>query len=317
MSLPCISLVLPCYNEEAVLEQTYTRLVEVLGREEQDWELEILFVNDGSADRTLELLKQLREQDERVRFVSFSRNFGHQNALAAGLAYAGGDAVVVMDADLQDPPETVLSFIERWREGMHVVYGQRSRRLGESGFKRKSAEWFYRCLNLLSEIPIPRDTGDFRLIDRKVVEELKRMPEQDRFFRGMVPWVGFNQCAVAYERQARQAGESKYPLFSMIRFALDGISSFSIAPLRFATNLGFASIGLSMLGILYALFMRLLTSIWVPGWTFLVITLLFFSGVQLFSLGIIGEYVGRIYREVKGRPLYIVEESQGFASDKG
>ncbi len=306
-----LSVVVPCYNEEAVIHETHRRLSRVLSNLE-DLEYELVYVNDGSRDRTPLLLQQLQVNDRRVRVVQFSRNFGHQIAVTAGLEHAAGDAVVLIDADLQDPPEVIREMVRRWREGYDVAYGVRTDRPGESAFKLGTAKLFYRGINRLSDTPIPLDTGDFRLMDRKVVDALQTMPERDRFVRGMVSWVGFRQVAVPYRREARFAGESKYPLFKMVRFALDGVTSFSVQPLRLATWLGFLVSGLALVGITYALTLRLFTSNWVTGWTALFIMVLFLGGVQLLSLGIIGEYIGRIYGEAKRRPLYLVAETHGF-----
>jgi dolichol-phosphate mannosyltransferase len=226
--------------------------------------------------------------------------------------HAGGDAVVIIDADLQDPPEVIVEMVAKWREGYHVAYGVRIDRPGETAFKLWTAKAFYRLIDRVSDTRIPLDTGDFRLMDRRVVDALASMPERDRFVRGLVSWVGFRQVAVPYQRAPRLAGESKYPLYKMLRFALDGITSFSVAPLKLATWLGFTVSALALLGIVYALVLRLFTSIWVTGWTALFIVVLFMGGVQLISLGIIGEYIGRIYGEVKRRPLYIVGERLGF-----
>ncbi len=306
-----LSVVVPCYNEEEVLHTTHRRLVEVLARLE-DLDFEVVYVDDGSRDQTPAILRQLQEEDDRVRVLRFSRNFGHQLAVTAGVDHASGDAVVLIDADLQDPPEVILDMVARWREGYHVAYGVRTDRPGESAFKLWTAKAFYRLINRMSDTVIPLDTGDFRLMDRRVVKALQSMPERDRFVRGMVSWVGFRQIAVPYQRAPRLAGESKYPLYKMLRFALDGIASFSIAPLNLATWMGFAVSGLALLGIVYALFLRLFTSIWITGWTAIFISVLFMGGIQLISLGIIGEYIGRIYGEVKRRPLYLVNERLGF-----
>jgi len=308
---PLVSVVVPCFNEEDVIGETYRRLTAVLCGSGQA-RFELIFVNDGSRDRTLELLRGIQAGDPSVRVVSFSRNFGHQMAVTAGIAHAEGEAVVLIDADLQDPPEVVLEMLARWRRGVDVAYGVRGEREGETAIKLWTAKVFYRLINAMSDTPIPLDTGDFRLMDRSVVEALQSMPERDRFVRGMVSWVGFHQEAVVYRRAGRFAGTTKYPLTKMIRFAVDGILSFSLVPLRLATWMGFTAAGLSLLGILYAMVLRLLTDIWVPGWTLLFIALLFVSGAQLVFLGVIGEYVGRIYGESKRRPLYLVQERLGF-----
>ena len=263
------------------------------------------------------LLRALRRADPRIRVIALSRNFGHQIAVTAGLEHSSGDAVVVIDADLQDPPEIILEMLERWRQGADVAYGVRSEREGETAFKLWTAKAFYRFMNRLSDVAIPVDTGDFRLMDREVVNALLAMPERDRFVRGMVAWVGFRQDPVYYRRAARLAGETKYPLKKMLRFAMDGIVSFSLLPLRLAVYMGLTTSGLALLGVLYALALRLFTELWVPGWTLLFIAMLFLGGVQLSFLGVIGEYIGRIYGEVKHRPLYLVKERLGFEAVTG
>ncbi len=308
-----VSVVVPCYNEEPVIDETHKRLVAVLEQLEPD-EFEILYVNDGSRDRTLELLEAIQAADKRVRVLSFSRNFGHQIAVTAGLDNARGDAVVLIDADLQDPPAVILEMVERWRDGYHVVYGMRTDRPGETRFKLFTAKLFYRLLNKLSDVEIPLDVGDFRLMDRRVVEVMRSMPERDRYLRGMVSWVGFRQIAVMYRREPRFAGESKYPLFKMLKFATDGVISFSMIPLRLAVWAGVVAIFMAFAGIIYALIIRLYfyEPHWVRGWTSTFVAILFLGGVQLIFLGFIGEYIGRIYGEVKHRPLYILQERLGF-----
>jgi polyisoprenyl-phosphate glycosyltransferase len=309
--LSLLSVVVPCMNEEEVLRQTTKRLVDVL--ESGGLRFELLFVDDGSTDKTAEILRELQESDSRIRAIRLSRNFGHQIAITAGLEHALGNAVVVIDADLQDPPEIILEFAMKWLEGYDVVFGVRAERQGESVFKLWTAKLFYRLIGRLSDTRIPLDTGDFRLMDRRVVDALLSMPEHDRFVRGMVSWLGFAQIAVPYKRAPRFAGTSKYPLFKMLKFASDGIVSFSIVPLRLATFVGFVSSGLSLCGIIVVLLQRFLgVSGLVKGWSSTVITVLFIGGVQLVCLGIIGEYVGRIYGESKRRPLYIVSERIGF-----
>ncbi len=306
-----LSLVVPCYNEEEVIGETLKRL-KVFCSELQNLDAELIFIDDGSCDRTRELLKGFRAEDLRIKIIGFARNFGHQIAVTAGIDAASGDAVVLIDADLQDPPEVIHEMIAKWREGYDVVYGMRSDRPGESSFKVVTARSFYRLLNRLSDVPIPLDTGDFRLVSRHVVETLRAMPERDRFVRGMVSWVGFKQTAISYRRAERFAGVSKYPLKKMIRFATDGILSFSSKPLQISGALGMACAFFALLGIFYALFLRLFTNSWVEGWTALMIAVLFLGGIQLISVGILGEYVGRIYNEIKGRPLYVVQEYTGF-----
>jgi len=308
-----LSIVVPCYNEEAVLRELHGRLVGVL-EQMPETAFEIVYTDDGSHDQTPYILLQLQASDSRVRVVSLSRNFGHQIATTAGLEHASGDAVVIIDAELQDPPEVVPEMLERWRDGYQVVYGLRAKRAGETTFKRWTAKVFYRLINRLSEIEIPLDVGDFRLLDRKVVDTLLAMPERDRFLRGMVSWIGFKQVAVIYDRAPRHAGQSKYPLVKMVRFAVDSVISFSFVPLRLAIWVGFGAIAASFAGIIYALVVRLYTTDWVRGWASVFTAVLFLGGVQLITLGIVGEYVGRIYGEVKLRPLYVVRERLGFAS---
>jgi len=306
-----LSIVVPCFNEAEVLWETHDRLLRTL-TQLTDLDLEIIYVDDGSRDATPDVMREIQALDARVRTLRFSRNFGHQTAVTAGLEHASGDAVVLIDADLQDPPEVIPDMVARWREGYDVAYGIRTDREGETRFKLATAKAFYRLLNCLSETEIPLDTGDFRLMDRAVVDVLRAMPERDRFVRGMVAWAGFRQIAVPYRRAARFAGESKYPFFKMVRFALDGLTSFSRAPLRLATWMGFLVSGVALAAIAYALVLRLFTDYWVTGWTALFIAVLFIGGAQLLSLGVIGEYIGRIYGETKRRPLYLVEEAHGF-----
>ena len=302
-----LSVVVPCYNEEDCLDATHERLSAAL-RTLADVAHEIIYVDDGSRDATPEILRRLHASDAHVTVVRLSLNFGHQTAVSAGLDHASGDVVVLIDADLQDPPELIAEFLRRWREGYDVAYGIRTERDGETRFKLMTARAFYRVLNRLSDVPIPLDVGDFRLMDRKVVEALCAMPERHRFVRGMVSWVGHRQVAVPYARARRHAGTSKYPLFKMMKFALDGVTSFSTVPLRLATWIGFVIAGSASVGIVYALVARLFTKNWVSGWAGLFISVLFLGGVQLIFLGVIGEYIGRIYTESKRRPLYLVAE---------
>lgn len=306
-----ISVIVPCYNEEQVIVETNRQLVATLAALD-DLDFEIVYVDDGSSDKTVDLLRAIQSADERTRVVRLARNFGHQLAVSAGLEHAAGDAVVIIDADLQDPPEVIPEMVARWRDGYHVVYGMRTDRPGETAFKLWTAKLFYRFINRLSKVQIPIDVGDFRLLDRRVVDVLLSMPERDRFLRGMVSWIGFRQVAVMYRRAQRRAGESKYPLFKMLQFAADGVLSFSLTPLRLALWVGFLSIGMAFAGILYALIIRLYTNDWVRGWTSIFTAVLFIGGAQLVTLGIIGEYIGRIYAEVKRRPLYVIEERLGF-----
>lgn len=307
-----LSIIVPCYNEESVLRATYERLSDVCdGIQGLDYEL--MFVNDGSADQTQLMLTDIQMRDPHVRVILLSRNFGHQIAVTAGLEAAVGDAVVIIDADLQDPPELIPEMVKLWREGNDVVYGIRREREGESRFKLWTAKVFYRLINRLSETKVPLDAGDFRLLDRRVVNVIKTMRERARFLRGMVSWAGFRQTSILYDRSARHAGESKYPFAKMLNFAMDGIISFSLVPLKLAIWTGFLAIWIAVLGIIVAIVDRMLEKDLTRGWASLFVAVLFMGGVQLVSLGIIGEYLGRIYTEVKRRPLYVVQERLGFA----
>lgn len=301
----CLSVVIPVFNEEEVLPETYRRLTEVMEGLSEPYEL--IFVNDGSRDRSPEILDRLAREDPRVRVIHFSRNFGHQAAITAGMDYARGEAVIVIDADLQDPPEVIPEMVARWREGYEVVYGKRARREGETFFKRFTASFFYRFLRAMTEIDIPLDTGDFRLVDRKVVEVMKLLREKNRFIRGLIAWVGFRQVALEYVRHKRFAGTTKYPLRKMLKLAWDGITAFSHKPLKVAAYFGFALSLLSFLYLLVIVVSKLLGKSTIPGWASLAVINLFFSGVILVILGIMGEYLGRIYDEAKNRPLYIVD----------
>jgi glycosyltransferase involved in cell wall biosynthesis len=310
MSGPILSLVLPVYNEAQIIPELDRRLRAFLAdltAIDDAWE--VVFVDDGSRDQSLSMLRELAAAEPRYKVLSFARNFGHQMAITAGLDRAEGDAVVVMDADLQDPPEVVREMLTRWREGFDVVFAVRSKRHGEGWFKRLTASLFYRLLRvMLGGISIPVDAGDFRLMSRPVVLTLRALREQHRFVRGMVAWVGFKQTAVYYERPARFAGETKFPLRKMLRFAVDGITSFSTVPLRMAIWLGVLAGTVAMVGGVWALYVRLFEDGAVPGWTTLMILVALGSSAQLLMTGILGEYVGRIYEEVKRRPLYVVGE---------
>ena len=303
---PLLSVVVPCHNEQDVLPSTAERLRAVLSQLPGAYE--VIFVDDGSTDHTLNTLRKLQSLHPEFRVLTLSRNFGHQLAVTAGVDHAKGDAIVLIDADLQDPPEVILEMVARWRAGAAVVYGVRVSREGETLFKRLTAALFYRTLDRLSDVRIPLDTGDFRLIDRRVADVLRAMPERDRFIRGLVAWAGFKQEEVRYHRSPRQAGETKYPFGRMVRLALDGVSSFSTKPLRIAVWLGFAAAALAMLGVAYAIAVRLLTQSWVPGWAAIFVAVLFMGGVQLMAIGVIGEYVGRLFMQAKARPLYVVAE---------
>jgi len=309
-----VSIVIPCFNEEDVLPAAAARLLGVADSA-PECEFEYIFVDDGSTDGSLNVLRSLANRDPRIRILTLARNFGHQVAVTAGIDVAIGDSVVLIDADLQDPPEVILQMLDKWDEGFDVVYGVRQSRPGETHFKRASANVFYRFLNRMSDVSIPNDTGDFRLIGRPVVEALKVMPEKHRFLRGMVAWTGFRQFALPYERDVRKAGVSKYPFKKMVNFACDAVFSFSTKPLQVATTIGLLASVLSVIGIVYVFVMRVFTSIWVEGWTALMIAVLFLGGVQLISLGVIGEYLGRVYEESKDRPLYLVRERIGFPED--
>jgi len=307
-----LSVVVPLYNEELVIEEMYKRLSKVL-RECVD-SYELIMVNDGSRDRTVELARKICEADKNVKFVNLSRNFGHQLAITAGMDRSCGRCVVIIDADLQDPPEVIPLMLDKWRnEGCQVVYGLRAKRKGESWFKKTSASVFYRLLRRMTAVDIPVDTGDFRLMDRRVLGEFLKMREHARFVRGMVSWVGFKQGHVTFEREERFAGETKYPFKKMLKFAIDGVLSFSQVPLKVASAFGFLSALVSFVFMVYgfvvwAFFPEKL----VPGWASTFSAILFIGGVQLICLGILGEYVGRIYEEVKKRPLYVIQEELNF-----
>lgn len=313
MARPTLSLVLPVFNEEQVIPELHQQLQGFLG--ELALETEVVFVDDGSRDKTFELLRTLAEKDERYSVLSFSRNFGHQTAITAGVDHARGEAVVVMDADLQDPPSVVLEMIAKWRAGYDVVYGKRRSREGETFFKKLTAAIFYRLFAAMIPIEVPLDTGDFRLMSRRVVLTLRALRETHRFVRGMVSWVGFKQTAVLYDRPARFAGETKYPLRKMVRFAIDGITSFSVLPLRVSTYLGITVATLSVLYAIWAIVVHFVLHQTVPGWTATVVLIALLASVQLLMIGILGEYVGRIYEQVKARPLYVVRDRVNLKKD--
>ena len=304
-----ISVVVPMYYEEEVAKECYTRLKNVLEKIE-NYNYEIIFINDGSKDKTLEILKEIAEENKNVKIISFSRNFGHQCAVTAGLRYVTGDAIVIIDADLQDPPELIPEMIKLWEDGNDVIYGKRKSREGESRFKLLTASMFYKTLNALSDVEIPKDTGDFRLVDRKVVEVINSLPEHNKFLRGLFSWVGFKQKAYEYERKERYAGKTKYPLKKMLKLAQDGIFSFSIKPLKIVGAMGILSVIISIMLFVYAVLSYAFD--WnnlVPGWTSLMVTMTFIGGMILISLWMIGEYIGRIYDETKRRPEYIIDET--------
>jgi len=301
------SVIIPIYNEEANIEALYSRLRGVL--ESMQVSFEFIFINDGSRDRSLELLHQLAARDERVRYIDLSRNFGHQIAVTAGLDHANGEAVVIIDADLQDPPELIPALYQKLREGYEVVYARRRSRQGESAAKKLTARLFYRLLASITNISIPVDTGDFRIISRKVVEGLRRMPEQNKFLRGQISWIGYRQTYVEYDRAERAGGETGYTYRKMIRLALDGITAFSDAPLKGATLLGFTVSGIAFVVMLYTLYSRFISRDYEPGWASLMVSILFLGGVQLIAVGIIGEYLARLSANVRQRPLYFVADT--------
>ena len=304
-----ISIIIPAYNEEEVAQECYNRLEEVLNKL-NNYENEIIFINDGSKDKTLEILTKLANQNENVKIVSFSRNFGHQAAVTAGLKYVTGDVILIIDADLQDPPELLPEMLKLWEEGNEVIYGERKTREGESRFKLFTAKMFYNTLNALSDVEIPKNTGDFRLVDRKVVDTINSLPEHNKFLRGLFSWVGYRQYAFKYERKERFAGKTKYPLKKMLKLAADGIIGFSTKPLKILGGLGFISIIISFIILIYSLLSFAFE--WnnlEEGWTSIMVSITFFAGVQLLSIWVLSEYIGRIYDETKNRPQYIVDKT--------
>ena len=307
-----ISVVIPMYYEEKVAEECYRRVKENLEKI-KNYEYEIIFVNDGSKDRTLEILEEIANKDEKIKIISFSRNFGHQAAVTAGLQFVSGDAIVIIDADLQDPPELIPEMIALWEQGNEVIYGKRKSRKGESKFKLLSAKMFYKTLNALSDVEIPKDTGDFRLVDRKIVDVINSLPEHNKFLRGLFSWIGYKQIPYEYERKERFAGKTKYPLKKMVKLAADGIIGFSSKPLKLVGTLGFIAIIISILILIYALISYILKlNNLSAGWTSIMVAITFFAGVQLLSLWIIAEYIGRIYDETKQRPQYIIDKKINF-----
>ena len=302
-----ISVIIPTYNEEANVNMLHDRLRKVLEQITSDYE--IIFVNDGSHDKTIVLIKELASQFPKVKFIDFSRNFGHQVAVTAGLDKANGDAVVIIDADLQDPPELIIEMHKKWKEGYEVVYAKRKTRKGESLFKLWTAKLFYWLLSKITSISIPVDTGDFRIIDRKIVNVLHQMPEKNKYLRGQISWIGFNQTYVEYDREERIAGETGYSFRKMLQFAIDGITAFSDLPLKIVTYFGFLVSGVTFIVIIYALYSRLMTTDYEPGWTSLIISVLFIGGVQMIAIGIIGEYLSRMNNNIRNRPLYIIKDS--------
>ncbi len=306
--MPKISVIIPMYYEEEVAEECYKRVKNMLSSL-KDYEHEIIFVNDGSKDKTLEILENIAERDKQVKVLSFSRNFGHQCAVTAGLKYVTGDAIVIIDADLQDPPELIPEMIKLWEQGNEVIYAKRKTREGESKFKLLTAKMFYKILNGLSDVEIPADTGDFRLVDKKVVEVINSMPEHNKFLRGLFSWVGFKQQPFEYERKERFAGKTKYPLKKMLKLASDGIISFSTKPLKIVGGLGIITIFISILLLLYSVISYIFNlNQLTPGWTSIMVAITLFSGVQLLSIWVISEYLARIYDESKKRPQYIISK---------
>ncbi len=303
-----ISVIIPMYYEEEVAEECYKRMTSVLQNIE-NYDYEIICINDGSKDKTLTILENLAIKDKRLKVLSFSRNFGHQCAVTAGLKYVTGDAIVIIDADLQDPPELIPKMLKLWEAGNDVIYGKRKTRDGESAFKLFTAKMFYKTLNALSDVEIPKDTGDFRLVDRKVVDTINSLPEHNKFLRGLFSWVGYKQIPFQYERKERFAGKTKYPLKKMLKLASDGIISFSTKPLKIVGGLGIISIVISFILLIYALISYIfkLNNL-SAGWTSLMLGITFFAGVQLLSLWIMSEYIARIYDESKNRPQYIIEK---------
>ncbi|MCE9600291.1 MAG: glycosyltransferase family 2 protein [Spirochaetia bacterium] len=299
-----ISVIAPVFNEEGNLQMMTDRLIRALKPLKMDYE--ILFINDGSSDSSLKILESFAQKNRKLKVLSFSRNFGHQTAVAAGLDYCKGDCVVIIDADLQDPPELISDLVEKWKEGFEVVYAQRSMRKGESYLKRLTASVFYRLLQKLANVNIPVDTGDFRLMDRKVVDVIRSMPERNKFIRGMVSWAGFRQVGVQFERSERHTGETKYTYGKMLRFALTGLTYFSQTPLQLASYLGFAVSAATFVYGLYVAYIAVFTNETVRGWPSIVLIVLFLGGIQLLTLGILGEYMGRISEEIKQRPIYVV-----------
>lgn len=308
------SVVIPVYNEEAVADECYTRLTKVMQSLSENYEL--IFVDDGSRDNTNAIIAGFCEKDSHVRLVTFSRNFGHQAAISAGMDLSDGQAVIVIDADLQDPPEVIPEMVKKWQEGYDVVYGRRTRRKGESLFKKTTAKLFYRFLSAQTDVEIPVDTGDFRLIDRKVCDVLTSLTEKNRYVRGLVSFAGFRQTGVQYVRDERFAGKTKYPLKKMLNFAVDATTSFSKKPLKLAGYVGFFLSLASFVYLFITIYLKLFTNKTVSGWASILSVSLFFNGVVLIMLGIIGEYIGRIYDEVKNRPLYIIKEKTGFQPRK-
>lgn len=299
-----LSIIIPVFNEEKNISPLLQRLIPII----EPYQYEIIFVDDGSHDKTVEYISEHAKKNKQIKLVSFLRNFGHQMALVAGYQYAQGDCVISIDADLQDPPEIIRDMVEKWKQGAKVVYAKRDSREGDNMFKKFTAGLFYKCINFLSEIPIPEEVGDFRLLDREAVRFINELPEQSRFLRGLVAWPGYQTEFVYFNREKRHAGTTHYPLSKMINLAMEGITSFSAKPLHLASYLGFVSATLGFLGIVYAVLGRIfLPSYWVTGWTGLFVGIMFIGGVQLITIGIIGGYIGKIYKEIQKRPRFMIK----------
>ena len=307
-------MVIPVYNEQEVIIEAYTRITDVMTDMKESYEL--VFINDGSKDSTAQIIAELCSKDSAVRLINFSRNFGHMSAISAGMEKARGEAIFIIDADMQDPPEIFPQMAAKWREGYHVIYGKRIKRKGESFFKRISASMFYKFIRYMTPVDLPPDTGEFRLIDRKVCDAVNNLPEKHRYIRGLVSWVGFKQIPVEYVREERFAGVTKYPLRKMISFAMDAITSFSYKPLKLATIIGFSISIFSFLYILYVVYQRFFTDQTVTGWASTMAIILFTQGIVLMILGLMGEYIGRIYAELKNRPNYIIQEIIEYNKDE-
>lgn len=302
-----LSVIIPIYNEEENISLLHHRLTKVLN--EMDSGYELIFINDGSHDDSMELVQQLAKENAYVKYIDLSRNFGHQIAVMAGLDHARGAATIIIDADLQDPPELIPEMVAKWKEGYEVVYAKRKSRKGESAMKKWTAKLFYRILRKLTDFDIPVDVGDFRIIDQKIVEVLRNMPERSKYLRGQIAWVGFNQTYVTYNREERHAGETGYSIKKMLDLAMNAVTGFSEAPLRLVTYMGIMVTVFSLLTMMYTLISRLLTDSYVEGWASLMVSILFLGGVQMIAIGILGEYIGRIYRDIRQRPLYIVKDT--------
>lgn len=301
-----LSVIIPIYNEEGNIQEIYSRLTQI--GQKVDMPLELIFINDGSTDQSLPHILKLAEDDKRIKYIDFSRNFGHQMAVSAGLDHCVGEAVVIIDADLQDPPELIPDMVDKWREGYEVVYAQRTKRKGETWLKKATAKWFYRLLKTSTEVDIPLDTGDFRLIDHRIVLWLRKMPEKHKFLRGQIAWMGFKQTAIEYEREERNWGEPGYSFGKSFRLAIDGLTSFSDVPLKLVTWFGFLCAFIAFLVMIYTFYSKYYLGDTVPGWASLMVSILFIGGVQMIALGIIGEYLSRIHDNVRQRPHYIIRD---------